>query len=82
MVNGDAGELDAPAGKPPIETSTEPLNPFNLAVDTLKLELELPGAAVIAGGDTPMLKSGVGSMVKAKPAECASVPDVPSMDML
>lgn len=75
-MKGDAGEVEAPAGKPLIATLTVPLNPFSATVDTVKLEPELPGSAVIAAGDTLMPKSGA-LTVNATVAECASAPDVP-----
>lgn len=68
--------MDARAGKPLIAMLTEPVNPFCAAVETVKLELELPGSAVIFAGDTPMLKSGA-AIVNVSGAEWVNEPEVP-----
>jgi hypothetical protein len=57
MLNGDEGEVDAPAGRPVITRFTKPLNPFCPAADTVKLAPELPAAVAIVAGDKPMVKS-------------------------
>jgi hypothetical protein len=56
-LNGKAGEVVAPAGKPEIAIDTESANPFCPAVETVKLELEVSGSAVTVAGDTMTLKS-------------------------
>jgi hypothetical protein len=56
-LNGDAGEVVAPAGKPLIAMPTDPLNPFCPEAETVKVKPEPPGAVVIVAGDTPMVKS-------------------------
>lgn len=53
------------------------MNPFRAVVDTVKLEFELPGLAMIVVGDTAMLKSGPGSTVNVSAAEWLSEPEVP-----
>ena len=71
--------MEAPAGRPPIATDTAPLNPFCPATDTVKLEPELPGAAVMLVGEMPMLKSAEELIVNVIGAEWLSEPELAVM---
>ncbi|HYM77410.1 MAG TPA: hypothetical protein VE377_15660 [Candidatus Dormibacteraeota bacterium] len=63
-VIGDAGLVDVPAGKPDIDTETDPVNPFNPTIATVNGTLVLPCtklADVDENGDTTDTeKSGAG----------------------
>jgi hypothetical protein len=63
-VIGDAGLVDVPAGRPDIDTETDPLNPFNPTMATVNGTLVLPCtklADVDENGDTTDTeKSGAG----------------------
>ena len=74
-MKGEPGEMVAPAGKPLIVTFTEPLKPFWPTATTVKLEFELPGAAVSMVGEIARLKSARGLIVKASGAECEIEPE-------
>ena|SRR5579864_1478575 len=63
MLNGNAGEVVAPAGKPETAIVTEPINPLVPVVETVKVELELPAVAVTVAGDTAISKSLVAVLV-------------------
>jgi hypothetical protein len=67
----------APAGNPLRPTDTESANPFRLAIETVKLQLEVPGPAVIAVAERLMLKSCETVTVKGRLAMCVKTPDEP-----
>jgi hypothetical protein len=73
----EAGEVIVPAGSPESVTSTEPLNPFWLVIDTVKLEFEVPAVAVTVVGDTASVKSCAGLIVSANGAEWVNDPSIP-----
>jgi hypothetical protein len=75
-VKGEAGDVVAPAGNPASVTATEPANPPWAVTDTVK-ELEAPAFTVSAAGESTMLKSGRGSTVRGRLAECVSPAKVP-----
>jgi len=66
-----------PAGNPLRLTDTESANPFRPAIKTVKLQLEVPGPAVIAVAERLMLKSCATVTVKGRLAVCVKTPDVP-----
>ena len=68
-VNGDAGDVVTPAGNPENVTVTVSENPLWPAIDTAKLEFELPALAVTVGGEIAILKSGAGLTVNDRGAE-------------
>ncbi len=76
-LNGNAGDVVAPAGNPESVRVTELVNPLRPVIDTAKLVLELPAVAVIAVGDRPMLKSLAEVTVSGKTTEWVVAPDVP-----
>jgi len=59
ILNGKAGDVVAPAGKPEIAIVTEPINPLLPVVETVKVEVELPAAAITVAGETTISKSAV-----------------------
>ena len=65
-----------PLGKPAMLIETEPVNPFRLVIETVKLALEVPVAALTAVGESAMLKSCALVIVKVRFAECVKAPDV------
>jgi hypothetical protein len=75
-LNGDGGDVVAPAGNPESTTVTGSVNPFWPAIDTAK-DVESPAFTVSAAGDTAMLKFATGAMVKARLAECVNAAAVP-----
>ena len=76
-MNGEAGEVIVPAGKPESVTATEPANPFSALIEAVKFELDIPAFTAIAAGDSAMLKAGAVPTVNASGAECVKDPDVP-----
>jgi hypothetical protein len=78
-LNGEVGDVVAPAGNPESVTTTGSANPFCPVMDTAKVELEPPALTVTVDGSTAMLKSLKGSTVNARLAESVSAPDVPLM---
>lgn len=76
-LNGVVGEVVAPAGNPVRPTDTASANPFRPAIETVKLQLEVPGSAVIAAAERLMLKSRASLTVKGRLAVCVKAPDVP-----
>jgi hypothetical protein len=68
-VNGEAGDVIAPAGNPESVTVTGSEKPFWPVIDTAKVELELPGSTVRVDGDDVMLKSFVGGGELGRPAQ-------------
>jgi hypothetical protein len=81
-VNGEAGDVVAPAGSPETVIVIESLNPFWLVVYTAKVELEPPPLTVIAAGDSVRPKSCSERTVKARFAECVRPADVPRAAMV
>lgn len=75
--NGVVGEVVTPAGNPVRPTDTASVNPFRPAIETVKLQLEVPGPAVIAVAERLMLKSSAPVTVKGRFAVCVKAPDVP-----
>lgn len=75
-LNGDAGEVVVPAGKPVSVSCAEPLKPFWPVIETLKVVLDVPGLAVIALGDSTILKSGVASIFNVSAVECDKDPEL------
>lgn len=59
-LNGEAGDVVTPAGNPEIVIVTGSVNPFSPVIDTVSVEVESPASAVIAAGETVMLKSLAG----------------------
>jgi predicted methyltransferase MtxX (methanogen marker protein 4) len=57
-LNGEAGDVVTPVGRPESVTTTESLKPFALAMEAVKVEVVDPAVAVIAGGARARLKSG------------------------
>jgi hypothetical protein len=57
-VNGEAGEVVTPAGKPESDTDTGSAKPFAAAIEAVKLEVVDPAVAVTATGARERLKSG------------------------
>jgi hypothetical protein len=65
-----------PAGKPVSVTCADPLKLFSPVIETVKVVLDVPGLAVIALGDSAILKSGVASMFKVSAVECDKDPEL------
>jgi hypothetical protein len=59
-LNGDAGEVVTPAGRPEIVIAIEPANPFLPVVDIVKVVLESPASTEIVDGDRTIPKSWAG----------------------
>ena len=76
-LNGEAGDVATPAGNPESVTVTVLEKPLWPAIDTAKLEFELPALAVRASGVSAILKSGVGLTDNDSGAEWLSAPEVP-----
>jgi hypothetical protein len=75
-LNGEAGEVVTPAGNPESATATEPLNPFSPAIETVRLELDIPAFVVMALGDSAMLKFGAVPTVNASAVEWVRDPEL------
>ena len=76
-MNGEAGEVVAPAGKPERVTATAPVNPFSPAIETVKLEFAIPALEVMAFGERAMLKFGAALTVNVSAVEWVKDPEPP-----
>jgi hypothetical protein len=74
-LKGETGEVVTPAGNPESATATEPLNPFSPAIETVRLELDIPALVVIAFGERARLKFGAELTVSVRGVEWARVPE-------
>jgi hypothetical protein len=64
-----AGLAVTPGGRPVIATATVLANPFVAAAVTLRGDPIVPAVIVMAAGDTPRVKSGMGPIVRETAAE-------------
>jgi hypothetical protein len=76
-LNGEAGEVVTPVGNPESATATEPLNPLAAAIETVRLELDIPALVVIALGDRAMLKFWTVLTVNVSAVEWVRDPELP-----
>jgi hypothetical protein len=76
-LNGEAGDVVAPAGNPVSVTAAEPVNPLRPVIEALKVELDVPAPVVIAFGDSAILKSCTALTVNVSAAEWVRDPELP-----
>lgn len=75
-INGEAGVVVAPAGRPESVTVVDPVKPFCPVIEVVKVVLDVPAAAVMALGDSAIAKSGAALTVSVSAVECVSDPEI------
>lgn len=76
-LNGDAGDMVAPGGKPEIATCAVPLNPFSPVTVAVKVVFDVPVTPVIAVGESARLKSGDELTVSVSALVWVNDPELP-----